>query len=119
MPRHKHADAGIEAARDLRQRLSPPERALWSRLRSSKLGGLKFRRQYPLGPYVCDFYCDEARLVVEVDGRVHESRSVRDHARDVYLRSQGVKVVRVSASLVSAEIETVLRLILKEAGSGE
>ena len=88
-------------------------------MRSSHLGGLKFRRQYPIGPYVCDFYCDEARLAVEVDGRVHETRAEHDAVRDEYLRAQGVKVVRVSASLVSSDIETVLRLILREAGKGE
>ena len=51
-----------------------PERMLWNRLRGGNLAGLKFRRQQPLGPYIVDFFCHEAGLVVEVDGRSHDGR---------------------------------------------
>jgi len=99
-----------------------PERVLWSRLRAKQLAGLKFRRQHALGPYVADFYCAEGCLVVEVDGRGHEVRRDRDDARDAWMRVHGVRVLRVlraSASEVSRDLESVLRLILKEARKRE
>src|SRR5205085_6433162 len=61
----------VEFAQTLRREMSPPERLLWSRMRGSALGGLKFRRQHPFDPYVLDFYCHEARLCVEIDGWDH------------------------------------------------
>jgi len=88
---------------------------LWSHLRNRQLDGLKFRRQYPLGRYVCDFYCDEARLVIEVDGRVHESRQAADAERDRAMEADGVRVLRVSASWIATDIDAALRLIRKEA----
>ena len=54
---------------------------LWERVRNRRLGGLKFRRQHPLGPYIVDFYCAEHRLVVEVDGPIHEGQKEQDALR--------------------------------------
>jgi len=96
-----------------------PERVLWSELRSSQLGGLKFRRQHALGPYVADFYCAEAFLIIEIDGRGHEQKCERDAARDEWMRSLRLRVLRISASDVSRDLEAVLRLILMEAEKGE
>ena len=99
----------------LRRPLSPPESVLWSRLRAHRLAGLKFRRQHPLGPYVADFYCVAARLVIEVDGASHEHTIERDRCRDEWMRSQGLEVIRVSASSVSQSVSGVLRFILDAA----
>ena len=60
-----------QLARDLRKRLTPAERILWRLLRDRRLKGLKFRRQFPIGPFVVDFCCYELRLVIELDGEVH------------------------------------------------
>ena len=82
------------------QRRSPslPEAILWRLLRGSP-GGIKFRRQHAVGPYVADFYCAAAKLVIEVDGAAHggSNRQARDARRDEYLRGQGLSVVRVAA----------------------
>ncbi len=61
----------LSHARALRRDATPAERRLWQGLRRHQVGGLKFRRQVPLGPYIADFYCASARLVIEVDGISH------------------------------------------------
>jgi len=103
----------------LRSGSSTPERVLWSHLRARQTGGLKFRRQHAIGPYVADFYCAQAKLVVEIDGLVHESRAERDAARDGWMSERGIRVVRLSASDVARDRDAVLRLILKKAEEGE
>lgn len=85
----------IERARALRKEAPIPERVLWGMLRGRRLGGLKFRRQQPLGPYVADFFCEQARLVVELDGQSHFGREAEDAARDQYMRTRGLEVLRV------------------------
>ena len=68
----------LHVARELRQKQTPAEEILWALLRRKNLVGLKFRRQQQLGPFIADFYCHRARLVVEVDGGVHETRERRE-----------------------------------------
>lgn len=114
MPRHSREYKATRNARRLRRDASPPERVLWSHLRGGRLGGLKFRRQYPVGPYVCDFFCLAAKLVVVIDGRVHESRAERDRARDDHLAAQDLRVLRISASDISKDLNAVLEMILRE-----
>ena len=105
--------AQIERARSLRREQTPPEGVLWSSLRNGQLGGLKFRRQYPIGPYVLDFYCFEARLCVEIDSVYHDAKGhKKDQARDAWLRAEGIDVLRVSASDVSKNLGAVLRTVL-------
>ncbi len=91
--------------------MSPPEAVLWEALRARRLGGLKFRRQHPLGSYIADFYCAAARLVVEIDGASHDSRVAEDRARDAQMRAQGLHVLRFPASAVSSSATAVLRTI--------
>ncbi len=92
----------MASARHLRRNLSLPEQLLWRLLRASR-GDLRFRRQHPMGPYVADFYCPGARLVVEVDGATHDGRQERDERRDAYLSSLGLTVVRIAAADVLAD----------------
>ena len=61
----------IDRARDMRKALTPPEARLWNALRRRAVGGLKFRRQHPIGPFIVDFFCPSAQLIVEVDGSLH------------------------------------------------
>ena len=86
-------------ARQLRSNASLPERLLWNLLKS-KPDGLKFRRQHPSGPYVADFYCHEQRLVVEIDGAMHNmgDRPERDLERDRWFQERGLQVLRVPAA---------------------
>jgi very-short-patch-repair endonuclease len=79
--------------------MSPPERILWSLLRKNQLG-LKFRRQYPIGPYIADFYCADVKLVNEIDSdTAHgtEEAETHDRRRDEYMRQQGLTVLRIPA----------------------
>ncbi|MDR7061718.1 MULTISPECIES: DUF559 domain-containing protein [unclassified Sphingopyxis] len=102
-------------ARGLRREMSLPEVMLWQRLRA-RPGGVKFRRQHPVGAYVADFYAPDVRLIVEVDGLAHDHRVERDAVRDEWLIGQGFVVVRVAASDVlkdvDAVVEGLVRLIL-------
>ena len=89
----------VERARHLRRVMTPPEVWLWNLLRQ-KPEGIRFRRQHPLGPYVLDFYCPEARLAIEIDGMAHDmgDNPARDIARDAWLTDQGLRVVRYPAA---------------------
>jgi very-short-patch-repair endonuclease len=96
--------------------MSYPEILLWRELRR-RPGGLKFRRQHPSGPYTLDFYCNDARLAVEVDGEAHErgDRPVKDKARDAWLAGAGIETLRIAAIEVLHDLEAVLRAILARA----
>jgi very-short-patch-repair endonuclease len=72
----------LARAREMRRNPTPGERVLWNRLRARQLAGLKFRRQHVLSPYIGDFYCAAAKLVVEIDGSCHEGREHWDAHRD-------------------------------------
>jgi very-short-patch-repair endonuclease len=81
-------------ARVLRKNATDAERFLWSYLRRRQLDGFRFRRQRPIGDYVCDFVCLEASLIVELDGSQHAERTPYDQIRDAFLRSEGFRVLR-------------------------
>ena len=82
-------------ARELRQPLTPAKRIRWEKLRDRR-SGWKFRRQRPIGPFIVDFYCDETRLVVEVDGETHTggTQVERDQLRTEWLEDRGFRVLR-------------------------
>ena len=97
-------------ARHLRRQMADAERAIWFHLRDRRLRGCKFRRQHPVGPYVVDFVCIEARLVVELDGGQHvEARG--DAVRTGYLRRCGYRVLRFWNNDVLAQAGAVLESI--------
>ena len=81
-------------ARTLRSSPTEAERLLWYRLRRRRVGGFRFRRQVPVGRYICDFVCPQARLVIELDGSQHFERSDYDGRRTDFLRSKGYRVLR-------------------------
>ena len=88
------SDKKINAARSLRQRETGLEHRLWQRLRGRRIAGLKFRRQHPIGPYIADFACPEAKLVIEIDGYWHTHRQAQDELRTARLHTLGYKEVR-------------------------
>jgi len=96
-----------------------PEVLLWEKLRGGRLGGLRFRRQHPTGPYILDFYCPAARLAVEVDGTVHESAQQTEHdaRRDRWRSDTGIRVLRIPATdiLNDERMEDVLVAIARAA----
>lgn len=81
-------------ARGMRRRQTTAEVRLWSRLRDRRLENLKFRRQVPRGRYIADFLCDEAMLIIEVDGSQHADQTAVDERRTAYLESLGYLVLR-------------------------
>ena len=99
-------------AKMLRRKMSLPEVLLWQALRQ-RPSGLKFRRQHPAGPYVADFYCHEARLVVEVDGESHERGDAPrwDAARDAWFAGRGVAILRIPAGEILNELNNVVTAI--------
>ncbi len=105
----------IDKARDLRRDMSLPEVQLWQALRGEKLGGLKFRRQHPIAPYVLDFYCAGTRLAVEIDGESHERRAAQDARRDAFLLEQGIRTLRIPARDVLNDLPAVTDHIYREA----
>ena len=102
-----------EFAKKLRREQTNVERKLWQALRARQFGGLKFRRQQPIGAYIVDFVCFEARLVVELDGDQHGSEQgiVQDRSRTQALEHDGFQVVRFPNHQVSADLESVLDAI--------
>ena len=107
---------GTKKARQLRRTMTLPEVLLWRQLRQ-RPGGMKFRRQHPVGPFVLDFYCDDLRLAIEVDGEAHNrgNRPERDENRDRWLREHGIEVLRIAASDVLKDMNAVTRFIAARA----
>jgi very-short-patch-repair endonuclease len=103
----KQSPRATRIARNLRKVESWGERIMWSWLRSHRFAGYKFRRQHPIGPYVLDFFCIEAKLNIEVDGYQHgmPAHSSADAERDAYLESHGIKVLRFWSSRLRREKE--------------
>ena len=103
-----------DPARGLRHTQTDAEIKLWSRLRDRRLGGFKFRRQFPLGPFFTDFCCMDKRLVVEVDGSQHSDMKDEDANRTQYLGQQGFRVQRFWNNDVLANTDAVCEQILEE-----
>lgn len=102
-----------DRARSLRRSTTPAEHKLWMPLPNRQLHGAKFRRQHPVGPYIVDFFCLEARLVIELDGGWHgeKSKRIADEHRAAFLQSQGYTVQRFWNNEVTADISEVLQRI--------
>lgn len=105
---------GTEAltrSRGLRKASTDVEKILWRELRNRRLEGFKFRRQSWIGPFVADFICVEARLIVEADGSQHGENQEYDVGRDAYLRNEGYRVIRFWNNEVKANLPGGLEAI--------
>ncbi|MDZ4829162.1 MAG: DUF559 domain-containing protein [Phycisphaerae bacterium] len=103
----------IARARTLRQRLTPAETKLWSRLRDRRALGVAIRRQHPIGPYVVDFACCLVLLAIELDGSSHWTRERDDPAREAFLRGEGWEVVHIAEAEVTRDVDCVAARILE------
>src|SRR5215203_1283632 len=103
----------VGRVRELRDQDTWAERVMWEQLRGRRFLGLKFRRQFPIDGFVSDFCCYELRLVVELDGRVHEetSQAQRDQYRDAHIRSLGYAILRFPNEMILNELPAVLQKI--------
>ena len=98
----------VTFAKQLRRDSTDAERCLWAHIRAHRLLGWKFKRQQPLGQYIVDFVCFEAKLVIELDGGQHADASNADQIRDAWLHSQGFQTVRFWNNEVLGNTEGVL-----------
>ena len=114
---HFKSERAVAVARRLRQSMTKAECALWVELRRLPLKGTHFRRQAPFGPFIADFLCHKARLIVEIDGGVHDAPDLasRDAEREQWIESRGYRVLRFTNAEVLADTLCVARTILAEA----
>ena len=99
-------------AKDLRKNQTIAESILWNKLRNSKLAGIKFRRQEPIGNYIVDFISFEINLIIEIDGSIHEKQKDYDKFRTSYLQDIGFYEIRFKNEQIIHDIEFVLQKIL-------
>jgi very-short-patch-repair endonuclease len=95
-------------AKGLRRNMTQAESLLWDRLRNRRLNGLKFRRQHPLGRLIADFYCVQYRLVVELDGGIHDVQNDYDEERTRQFEAFGYRVIRFRNDQIEMDMEKVL-----------
>ena len=103
-------------ARELRRAMTPAEKKLWQHIRYNQLG-VEFRRQHAVGPYIVDFFCAKAELVIEIDGDVHAEpeQAKRDAERTQWLNEQkDYRVIRFWNSQIMRDLEGVLAAIVEE-----
>jgi very-short-patch-repair endonuclease len=95
--------------RELRSNLTPAEATLWKALKGSKVNDKKFRRQHSIGNYIVDFYCPSARLIIELDGQVHNDpmQAVYDAERDEWLKAMGNTILRFENKLVLNNLQGI------------
>lgn len=107
----------VETARKLRKADTPAAERAWHLLRHRSLSGLKFRRQHPIGKYIVDFYCFQARLVVELEGSVHAqpSQARRDAVKNAYLKRLGIRVLRLPNGIVMEDPDMFLKKVREAA----
>jgi very-short-patch-repair endonuclease len=101
----------VEQARQMRKQPTKAEASLWVRLRKRGLGGLKFRRQHIISRFIVDFYCPRAKLVIELDGAVHEVQVEYDQERRGVLQEMGYEVLRFKNDEVKENLEMVTACI--------
>ncbi len=113
----KHPTDGAHArAYNLRHNMTEAERRLWQILRSHGMNGYKFRRQVPIGRYIADFVCHEARLIVEIDGGQHDRASPRETERSGFLQNEGYRILRFWNNEVLENLDGVHTTITAELG---
>jgi very-short-patch-repair endonuclease len=100
-------------SRQLRNNMTDSERLLWSKLRDKQICGVQFYRQKPVGYYIVDFYSAKAKLVIELDGSQHfQTQAIEyDKERELYLRNQGLDILRFTNLEIFKELDAVMQVI--------
>lgn len=103
----------FEFSKIFRKTQTDAQDIIWQSLRNRKMLGFKFRRQHPLGKYIADFYCFEAKLVIEIDGGIHNQLENKeyDENRSIELEELGITVIRFTNEMVSCDLNKVLDII--------
>jgi very-short-patch-repair endonuclease len=111
-PRYKIHPTILQHARDLRHPLTPAEKKVWAGVRNRRLG-YKIRRQHPIFRFIADFYCEETKLAIEIDGDSHNDpeQAEYDAARTAWLEAEGYRVIRFTNREVHENIDGVLEAI--------
>jgi very-short-patch-repair endonuclease len=112
--KHRIPPEILQNARNLREMQTSAETKLWTILRNLQLDGYKFRRQKPIGRFIVDFFCNDAKLVIEIDGDTHAGREGYDINRTKWLENEGYQVIRFTNDDISTNLENVAREILKQ-----
>ena len=113
-PKHLTPADTLARAREMRHQPTSAEQKLWFALRDRRLGGFKFRRQRPIPPFIADFHCVEARLIIEIDGDSHAVQTTYDRERTMKIERDGNLVLRFTNWDVFERFDAVLRVILAE-----
>lgn len=98
----------LQRARELRKQQTPAEKILWECLRDRRLLNTKFRRQHNIERIIADFYCHESRLIIEVDGGIHQQQQERDRIRNDWASDRGFRVLRFTNQQIFDDIKAVL-----------
>jgi very-short-patch-repair endonuclease len=101
----------INNARMLRENMTASEKLLWERLKAKQICGIRFRRQHPIFIFIADFYCHEARLVVEIDGEIHDHQIEYDDGRSAEMEIFFIKIIRFTKYEVENKIDEVIEKI--------
>ncbi len=106
----------VSRARELRSKPTASEVIFWDKiLKSKKLAKFTFLRQKPIGPFIVDFYCSKLKLVIEIDGGIHDFQKIRDKERDNILKQKfGLKIIRYKNKEVLNNIEGVYKDLVKK-----
>ena len=116
MGERRNRPGTVKRAKALRLTMTDAELKLWSHLRRRQVGGTRFRKQVPIGPYVADFACLDLKLVIEVDGGQHDVNKPKDDIRTAWLEARGYRVLRFWNNDVLGNINGVIEVIARVVG---
>jgi very-short-patch-repair endonuclease len=107
----------FKLARELRKNETEAEKILWSKLNRNQINGLQFRRQHPINIFIADFFCPKIKLVIEVDGSIHEipEFKLHDNGRSDFLNDHGITVIRFTNEQIINDIDSTMKEIEKTA----
>ncbi len=103
----------LQRAKQLRKHMTPEEKILWEKLRAKRLNGIKFRRQQIIAGFIVDFYCHAAKLIIEIDGEIHQKQTEQDAEREKILLAYGLRILRIKNEQINHNLDQILKLILE------
>jgi very-short-patch-repair endonuclease len=101
----------LDLAKQFRRKMTRAESIVWQQLRRNQIGGIHFRRQQVLLGFIVDFYCHKVRLIIEIDGKIHDSQKEYDLKREAILKANGYKIIRFRNDEVETNLEEVMNKI--------